>query len=180
MNFAILGSPVILFSIAFFVLGLAKLGKLSVANAGAVCLVAGGVLPTLFGLFYYVQGFNLALADHPAATAVLKVGTIFLIFASVFLVLSFTLLKSFGGTLEPPSTGFYAAAIGVLGTVFGYTVFMKFPIPGMSVMLFGVTAIILGTAVKTGKGLPAAASFTVLSALVNLTLGFAFQLKYLP
>ncbi len=155
MDFAILGSPVILFSIAFLILGRAKLGKLSASNAGAVCLVAGGVLPALFGIFYYVQGFNLALTEHAAATAVLKVGTIFLIFASAFLIIDFTVLKSLGGALEPSTTGFYAAVIGILGTIFGLTIFLVFPIPGASVMLFGVTAFILGVAVKTGKGVPA-------------------------
>lgn len=180
MNFAILGSPVILFSIAFLILGLAKLGKTAPSNAGAVCLAAGGILPALFGFFYYFRGVQLALEASDFATPILKIGTIFLIFASAFLVIGFTLLKSFGGALEPPSTGFYAAVIGVLGMIFGYTVYLKFPIPGASVMLFGLTALILGTAVRAGKGIGPAASFTILSALVNLGLGFAFQLKFLP
>uniref|UniRef100_A0A7C2I2T9 Uncharacterized protein n=1 Tax=Ammonifex degensii TaxID=42838 RepID=A0A7C2I2T9_9THEO len=180
MNFAILGSPVILFSIAFLILGLSKLGRAAASNAGAVCLAAGGIAPALFGFFYYFRGVQLALEGSAVATPILKVGTIFLIFASAFLVIGFTLLKSFGGILEPPSTGLYAAVIGVLGIILGYTVYLKFPIPGACVILFGLTAVILGTAVRLGKGVEAAAGFTVLSALVNLVLGLAFQLNKLP
>lgn len=176
--FEFLGFPFILYSLAYLAICLALLGAVKPPNAGAISLVAGGILPAILAVYYYVKGLPLLIAEEALGVVLLKVATIAIIFATAFLLAGFTLLGMFGGALEAPPTGVYVLVIGLLGVLFGYAVATKFLVPGIAVVLFGLVAIILGSAIGSQKGVTAAAGFSLFIVLILFALSIGLQLGY--
>lgn len=180
--------PIIVFGVAFLMLGLAKLGKVKINNAATMCFLAGiiGVwfafvlykvgLPHLVGLLATPAEAEPSLGDS-IAPVVLDLVTIVVIFSMLFILVGFTGLGLQG--VELPSTGIFALVVGIVEVPYGLVLFGAIKVLGLAVLLYAVACIILGFAAKTGKGVPVAATIVVIVAIVNILLGLGFQFGYI-
>lgn len=179
--------PILLFGVAFLMLGLAKLGKVKINNAASMCLLAGliGVwfafvlykagLPHLVGLL--VSGTADASLGDSLAPLLLKLASIVMLFSMLFILVGFTGLGLLD--VELPSTGVFAIIIGLTVIPIGYAIFGAIPVLGLAILLYAIAAVILGLAAKTGTGVPVAASIVVIVSIVNIILGLGFQMGYI-
>lgn len=179
--------PILIFGVAFLMLGLAKLGKVKINNAASMCLLAGliGVwfafvlykagLPHLVGLL--VSGAETASLGDSLAPLLLKLASICALFGMLFILVGFTGLGLLD--VELPSTGVFAIIVGLTVLPIGYAIFAAIPVLGLTILLYAGAATILGLAAKTGSGVSVAASIVVLVSIVNIALGLGFQMGYI-
>jgi hypothetical protein len=181
--------PIISFGVALLLLGLAKLGKAKISNAGAVCLTVGLInawfasylytvgLPHLVGLMAAkTAGVTPSLGDA-LAPAVLKLSTIVVLFAVLFILIGLTALGKLD--VELPTTGIFAIIVGLIEIAFGAVIFPVIAALGIAIALYGFACVFLGAAAKTGSGGAAAASFAVVVAIVEIVMGLCFHFGYI-
>lgn len=172
--------PIVAFGVAFLVLGLAKLGKAKVNNAGILCWTAG-VCGIMFALFLYEAGLphlvkllggSDALGDR-LGPLLLKLATVLTIFSMLFILVGFQATGLLG--MDIGTTGITALIVGIVTLPYGLVIFGPIKVLGIVLILYSVACIILGLAIKTGKGMAFAASIVVLGCVINILLGLAFQ-----
>lgn len=180
--------PIIIFGVAFLMLGLAKLGKAKINNAALMCLLAG-LIGATFAFFLYKAGLPhlvglLATPDGQAPSLgdslgplLLKLASILTLFSMLFILVGFTGLGREG--VELPTTGIFAMIVGLTVMPVGFIIFGVVKMLGLVILLYAIAATLLGFAAKTGTGVSAAASVVILVSIVNILIGLGFQLGYI-
>jgi hypothetical protein len=177
--------PILVFGVAFLMLGLAKLGMVKITNVATTCWTVG-IVGILFALFLYTVGLphlvGLLSAADPAAAPlgdalaplILQLSTVVALFSLLFIMVGYQGTGLFAH--EITSTGMFAIIVGLVACAFGAIIFGAIKILGIVILLYGAACVLLGLSLRfNNAAIKLAALIVVVGSIANILIGLGFQ-----